>query len=85
MTEDEIIKLAIESGLVVDDGDSLVTGWVEWADLTPFVLKFAELLETEITRREVVISPKYIGPFDIKRMRDSLAGDIRTSPSGLNR
>lgn len=45
MTEDEIIKLAIESGLVIDNGDSLVTGWVEWADLTPFVLKFAELLE----------------------------------------
>lgn len=52
VTKDEIIKLAIKSGLVIDDGDSLVTGWVEWADLTPFILKFAELLETEITRRK---------------------------------
>ena len=41
---ERIKELALQSMLVTREGDKLVTGWVEYADLTEEIEKFAELI-----------------------------------------
>ena len=49
MEKQEVIRLAREAELTFECDSGEVSPWIEGTDLTPFVLRFAELLEKEIT------------------------------------